>query len=279
METIIVPTDFSKSASKALEFAVMIAQKSYVKVNVSHIIDLPMPGGVNYNAYHAVEEKAKSDSQAQMNDIHKKYEEFLYEKDGKKVIIETDIIINTDLDSISQIARQENAFLILMGTHSASVMEKVLGGTTTTDVLNEASCPVMIVPEETKINHFKKMVYATDLKNDDEAFFDLLLSFANYFSSEIECVHVGNDIEKWNEERVIMDSMQDSYKDIYFRTIGHHSVVEGLNDYLDQNPTDLLVLLRHNRNFWESLFHNSITKKIALNAKVPLLIFKARKND
>lgn len=276
METIIVPTDFSKSANKALEFAVMIAQKSHAKVNVSHIIDLPMPGGVNYNAYHAVEEKAKKDSLAQMAHILKQYEGFLYEKDGKKVVIDTDVIINTDLDSISQIARQENAFLILMGTHSASLMEKVLGGTTTTDVLNEASCPVMVVPEEAEMTSFKKMVYATDLKNDDETFFDVLLSFANYFNSEVECVHIGNDIEKWNEERAIMDSMQESYKQIYFRTIGHHSVVEGLNDYLDQYPVDLLVLLRHDRSFWQSLFHNSVTKKIALNAKVPLLIFKKK---
>lgn len=279
METIIVPTDFSKSAEKALDFAVMVAQKSHVKVNVSHIIDLPMPGGVNYNAYHAVEEKAKKDSLGQMQDILKKYEGFVYQKDGKKVVIETDIIINTDLDSISQIAKQEDAFLIVMGTHAASMMEKVLGGTTTTDVLNEASCPVMIVPEDAKMNSFKKMVYATDLKDDDELFFNSLRSFAKYFNSEIECIHIGEDIEKWNEERIIMDSLQESYKEIYFRTIGHHDVVEGLNEYLEQYPADLLVLLRHDRSFWQSLFHNSVTKKIALNTKVPLLIFKRKEEE
>ena len=55
--------------------------------------------------------------------------------------------------------------------------------------------------------------------------------------------------------------------------VAGHTVAEGLNDYAVRHRIDLIVMARPNRDFWENIFHKSVTKAMALNTKLPILIF------
>ena len=49
-------------------------------------------------------------------------------------------------------------------------------------------------------------------------------------------------------------------------------VVEQLNEYALFNNIDLIILVTHQRSFWESILHKSITRKALLGAGLPLLV-------
>ena len=46
----------------------------------------------------------------------------------------------------------------------------------------------------------------------------------------------------------------------------------GIDEYLKTNNPDLLVMLKRKSGFFQSIFHKSITKKMALHGHTPLLV-------
>ena len=50
------------------------------------------------------------------------------------------------------------------------------------------------------------------------------------------------------------------------------TVAEGLNNYIQDHPMDLVVMVNLHRKFWDGLFHKSRTKQMALTTKTPLMV-------
>ena len=63
--------------------------------------------------------------------------------------------------------------------------------------------------------------------------------------------------------------------DINFYPILGKEIQNKLSDFIEDNPTDLLVMYQPHHDFWDRLFHKSITKKMALHTNVPLLVVKS----
>jgi len=50
------------------------------------------------------------------------------------------------------------------------------------------------------------------------------------------------------------------------------SVIDSINSYVEKEHTNLLVMAKHNRNFFDRLFHRSLSKQMAYHTKIPLLV-------
>jgi len=44
------------------------------------------------------------------------------------------------------------------------------------------------------------------------------------------------------------------------------------SDFIDEKQVDLLVLAKHNRSWFDRLFHRSFSKRMAFHTKIPLLV-------
>jgi len=53
------------------------------------------------------------------------------------------------------------------------------------------------------------------------------------------------------------------------------SIEEGIHEFMENKNSELLTMILHNHSFLQNLFHSSVTRKIALEAKVPLLTIHA----
>jgi nucleotide-binding universal stress UspA family protein len=49
-------------------------------------------------------------------------------------------------------------------------------------------------------------------------------------------------------------------------------VVASINQYVADKNVDLLVMAKHNRSFFDRLFHSSLSKKMAIHSHIPLLV-------
>lgn len=148
---IIVPIDLSDCSRIALEYAVATARAHKSKLTILHVYEKSFVEPY-VNAANS-EEKADEIMKEieRVNEV--KYEEFLetvdlsgveYEKLLKKGIPETDI---------AEIAMEQQANLIVMGTHGRSGIKHILIGSTAEEVVRTVHCDIIVVkPEKFKFS-------------------------------------------------------------------------------------------------------------------------------
>ncbi|MFQ5786950.1 MAG: universal stress protein [Thermodesulfobacteriota bacterium] len=143
---IIVPIDLSDCSRIALEYAVATARAHKSKLTILHVYEEAFIEPY-VNAANSEEEADEIIKEIErVNEI--KYDEFLktvdlsgveYEKLLKKGIPETDIV---------EIAKEQQANLIVMGTHGRSGIKHVLIGSTAEEVVRAVHCDIIIVKPE-----------------------------------------------------------------------------------------------------------------------------------
>ncbi len=143
---IIVPIDFSDCSRKALEYAIATARAHNSRLTILHIYEKSFVEPY-VNAANS-EEKADEIMKEIERVNETKYDEFLktvdlngveYEKLLKKGIAETDIV---------EIAMEQQANLIVMGTHGRSGIKHILIGNTAEEVVRTVHCDIIIVKPE-----------------------------------------------------------------------------------------------------------------------------------
>jgi len=136
----------------------------------------------------------------------------------------------------------------------------------------------MIVPAECQIYPIEHIVDATDLYQD-ETEFNLVMRFADLFNSRVSMLHVCQEYDEAEKERIDMLNGalagRIGKRDVKYVSQVHEHVVDGIEKYTSEHPTDLLMVFTHKRLFYEKLFNPSLAKELAFESKVSLLILKS----
>jgi len=138
VQKIIYPTDGSKTAKKALEFAAHIAKDTKAEIIVLSVADAKLRGFPR-----AMEPQMMQELKKEAQKIAEKARKEL-EKDGLKVQAMT--AEGSPSEEIVRLARKEKADLIVMGTHGITGLARVIIGSVADHVIREAQCPVVLVP-------------------------------------------------------------------------------------------------------------------------------------
>lgn len=140
--TILVPTDFSSCARRAVDYAADLARESNARVVLHHATELPL--GVQGNerihpegAHEAVrvDEYARAAARAHLEDEA--------ERIGGDVRVVTRAELGSTVQSILQAAEELGADLIVMGTHGRTGLRRGLMGSVAERVVRSAPCPVL----------------------------------------------------------------------------------------------------------------------------------------
>lgn len=143
IKTILCPVDFSEFSERALRYAAAFAQQYHSRLIVYHCVPFAMelsgyPGGipVGWNDWS--------------NEVNAQMEKFLLPSKLYDIDVRSRIETGDPAAAILKIAKQENAGLIVMGTHGFSGYEALLMGSVTNKVLHKAAVPVLAVCKATK---------------------------------------------------------------------------------------------------------------------------------
>lgn len=134
---ILIPTDGSTFAEKALNHVLFIASKSDAEIIAINVID------TNYYVGLPIEE-----SIYHLNDIlTEEAKENLrkIEDSDKKLKITTKVVKGSPANEILKVAEEENVDLIVMGSSGKTGFEKFLLGSVADKVVTNAKRPVLIV--------------------------------------------------------------------------------------------------------------------------------------
>ncbi len=142
-DTILVPTDFSDDAGKALETAVELGKQLGGKVVLVHAPPTEVP--VAYPGFAAgaiVPENYFSEVRAEAENHVKRVAS---EASGKGVDVTAQIVTGPASMAIVAFAEEVGADLIVMGTRGLTGIKHVLLGSVAERVVRTAPCPVLTV--------------------------------------------------------------------------------------------------------------------------------------
>jgi nucleotide-binding universal stress UspA family protein len=179
--------------------------------------------------------------------------------------------------SVRSFARKNRSGLIVMGTRGASGVSKYVLGSNTVSVLDKSPVPVLAVPENADFKTFKNVVYASDLKHFQREV-KVMLPYLKTFDSTLHVFHV---TEKGKDTEAIQQDVKEALKKIDYRkstvTVEAGKKVDlAIDSFVHKLKADLIIMFTHKHNFYEKLFGQSVTKRMAFQSKVPLLAFKSK---
>jgi nucleotide-binding universal stress UspA family protein len=147
MKKILVPTDFSANAMKAIFYAAEIAKKSSATVYLLHVIE-PLTDRIHqpYALHERLEEEIANNRLKELNLLQKS---IALTYPGFKT--EADLANGTVTNSISDFAGNNQIDLIVMGTKGATGLKEIFIGSVAAGSIGRTKIPVLAIPDEYKM--------------------------------------------------------------------------------------------------------------------------------
>lgn len=276
MKTILFPTDFSKNAFHAAEYAGMLANKLEAKVILLHAFSIPMVSAnhTSYNVCFAIDSYKTSLSK----DLEKFRDEFIKVSGLTSDSVSSKIEYGFPADKILEIAEHFKVDIIVMGTKGASNFIDKWLGTNSQKVMQEAKCPVWIIPNKAKMEYPETVMYAADFQEDEILATQKVLELVKPLGASCKVVHVSDFFELYAGAgvREMVDYLADEFEteNVSFHNINSEGIVAGLEAHIQKIKPNLLALAMHEKSFLSKIFETSVTKHFVQEAKLPMLIFK-----
>lgn len=269
MKKILVPVDFSTSSHNASEYAMELGKALKADIHLLHVYAEPMPvGNVPDTGMIAADLQTE-------NEINiRKEVETLVHKYGTAV--NSDVVPGFKGDTIKDAASKLNADLIVMGVKS-NRKNRILGSTTL-KMIRKSDRPLLLIPEEARFRPLKHIVLAidfTEMISSDGM--QALFALVKQFDAAVSVLHV-EQIGKEMKVEEVAEKLQMgrvlSGIDYQYEPIGANNVEEGILNFIDSHPADLLVMIAHHHSVLERLFNPIHTAAISTDVKLPLLVLK-----
>ena len=147
INTILAPVDFSECSRVGLHYAIQFADQFAASIVVLHVVDFgPTLAADGYAMYDLSKyrEMACADAEWQMR-------QFIRSAKFGGVKFRTVIVAAPSVMGICEVARKEEADVIITATHGRAGFKHVLIGSTAEVVVRHAPCPVLVVPSHPEV--------------------------------------------------------------------------------------------------------------------------------
>ncbi|MFH6987025.1 universal stress protein [Flavobacterium collinsii] len=273
MKRILVPTDFSEHAEDALKVASQIAKKNNSEIIILHMLELP----------------------SQMNDailggtsipetmlFMKKANEMLDQISSRPYLegIQITEIVKMDkpIHGITQIGKEYEIDLIIMGSHGSSGIEELLIGSNTEKVVRNSEIPVLVIKKNNTNFRASDIVFASDFSSETKIPFEKFLKFTKVFDSKIHLVTIctPNSFKPTHEVQQTIDAFVTEFNlTNYTAQIYNDTNIEkGIINFSNSINADIIGMCTHGRTGFAHFFNGSISEGLVNHAIRPVLTFK-----
>jgi nucleotide-binding universal stress UspA family protein len=269
MKTFIIPTDFSDTAKNAALYAAeMAAGNAGIELILYHVYPEIYAGsdssplnddsGARIKIFNAALESVKAEMLAF----------------GNLSITTVAEENNSFREALEDFANQNKADLIIMGITGSSKLEQVVVGSNTLHIAKKSVCPVMIVPPLAKYKGLKNIVFATDLKDIEEATpINYIKAVLDVFKPKVHIVNVSKDPNNLSAEQVAEKTkLQQLFQEYQpeFYMIKDNDVVDTLDHFSKDNNIDVILTVPR-QHALSGIFQTSHTKQLAYHSHIPVI--------
>lgn len=186
LKNILFATDFSPAADSAAPFAIQVARSYGAKVYGVHVNPFNDYTAVAPEAWagmaEAAEQKAKEDTRR----VHEQLKS-----------VEREVVIGQGsvLEAISNLIKEKEIDMVVVGTRGRKGLGKALLGSVAEQILRQAPCPVLTVGPHVTMQlprgaEMREILYATDLRAEYPAATPYSISLALENQARLTLLHV-----------------------------------------------------------------------------------------
>ncbi|MGN6179236.1 MAG: hypothetical protein ACTHNW_08645 [Mucilaginibacter sp.] len=280
MKTILLLTDFSPNSTAAAESALLLAQSmrldlvlfnSYIKHQ-----ELPSAIGAGWDVedFLVRHHHSKVNMQALTEGL-----EALSRRnpDAYQPIIHH--IINDDElgMSVEELCRRYPVAMVIMGAmiHEGNIYVHEMNINTVVDI---AKRPVWVIPGNTNLLQYRKIIFATAFHEADVEALHWLTKIGRFLHYQIEVIHIKKSDEHDDEIRrsqFIDQLMKIDYTGLTYKTAYADNIPVRLK-HLCEKEDALLALTHHHLSLFAKIFENSVTKKETADQDQPIIVLPSQ---
>jgi nucleotide-binding universal stress UspA family protein len=270
---ILIPTDFSAVSRSAISFGIELCRKAKVsEILLFHAYHIPVTDPftgdmMNPELTEALHQRAKQ----LLNELRSELE-----VSNPDLTFRGIVQMGFAANEIVEVAKAEAVDLIVMGTKGENDLADVIFGSVTVNVMEEAPCPLFVVPPDSHFSAIEKLTFACDIFHLDVYSLAQAINIARSLQFPIHFFTILTPKSRFSLQdlKKIYEALQYMLRLENFTYEIHEDkeVVKGIESYVSQKNIHCLVMTKHYRSFWELLFKRSVTEQIAAHTRVPLLI-------
>ncbi|WBV57092.1 universal stress protein [Chryseobacterium daecheongense] len=276
MKKILVASDFSHSAGNAMLYALSFAKALKMEITVLNAIH--PTEGINNNIYNVV---FIEDYYARKRKALQEWtESFIQSEEYKDIPVKTICDVGFLRNVVTKYAEYHEVSFLVMGITGATGIKGIVGSNTSM-ALSKIRIPTLIVPIESAMPEVPVITLATDYKTTKLSVRDVkalnqILKVSK--PKKLEVLHIS---EKETNPKVIKNgekklTAQFPSVEINFNYIDEEGKTSnGIIEFIDNNETDILCLVKRNHNIIYRLFSSSTVEEILNKSVKAILVLHA----
>ncbi|OEK01007.1 hypothetical protein BFP97_05545 [Roseivirga sp. 4D4] len=271
IDRIIIPTDFSTCADRALELALSMATKDLSELIICHINPVAAGGDAMFFINAEILDRTEKEVDQSFRELLDKFPKL---KQVSHKFVQT---TGFSVDKIRDVAEEEMADLMIMGTKGRNNRIGEFFGSVASGIMKRSDIPILIVPENAQVESIKSILLALDFEDEhQQEGTKVLNAIATTLQSELHIVNVIKDLAP---SEVSLNQAQMSHYDAELPHIDHHyhfvnddDIEHGITQYALENEIQMIALIGRSYRFIDRLFHKSLSKKLSYHTTLPLLV-------
>lgn len=184
-------------------------------------------------------------------------------------------------ECIEDVIQNASVDLVLMQADTLPDSGKAAHADHAAQVMEQVSCPLMVVPSALAYKKIKRLVFATDFTDRDPKVLAQINNFARQAGAILTLVQVYSKAERaqLSSMKAAMHEVEEQLKGkhVRFKLLEEEDMLEGVSDFAESEDADMLVLATRDSYLMQRLFSSAYVKTMAYHTRIPLLTFRQLK--
>jgi len=276
MKKIVVPTDFSKSATNATKIAASIAKKTGAELVLVHVYERPI--------YNLMEPTIDSKEETKIRRYILDQLEGIMQTDDLLALKNVSNLVLADC-SVSQMMQNSqlaDADLVVIGSHDkSSTLGSYVQGTNTEKLICNSPCACLVLKEHHTELSFENIVFASTFEKAARHSFVPVFELSNIFHSRVHLLHVntpGRFFQRTEKSMGLMTRLAHRFQLRNYTTniVNDYSVEEGIQYFTQSIEADVLAIPTGLETKFYHLLNGNLAQDMAHKASRPVLTLKRK---
>ncbi len=278
MKRILLPTDFSKEATHALDFAQGLAKKANSEMLLLHVLEVP------YGSFSVMGEIHTDYSFEQLYQVQlirktrERLADMVANLESQGVTASYKLEFGNPFEYITKNIIDEEVDLVVMGSKGASGLTEVLIGSNAERVIRFANCPVFTIKGETKLEDIKSMVYASDMTDEQDLISDQVTRLQELLDLKMHVIRVKTPYNYLTEGHALKQLKhfvaRNNLKNYTISTVEAEFADEGILKFARDNNAGMIAMGTHGRTGLAHFFGGSTAEDVANHSDIPIWTVK-----
>ncbi|MEJ1224002.1 universal stress protein [Sediminicola sp. 1XM1-17] len=268
---ILCPTDFSKNAQNAIEYAIELFKKETCEFYILHTYKIEA-FAMELSINRDLEESRKNS----IGGLKVTLEWLSVDKGPENHKFHMVSECGDLMDTMKTMIEKQDIDLVVMGTKGSTDSRLEIYGSQTVLAMEEIrNCPVLAIPSQAVFTEIKEIVFPTNYKTTyKRREFQYLVDIAKISNSSIAVVHVLHKNDNLDADQIYNQNLLKDYfedLDFEFHTVKDKDVHKGINLFIEGRGSNMVAFFNKKHSFFGMILSRPMVKNLGYRSTIPIL--------